>query len=81
VGQEVVARMQHRGTARNRILPVFSETELPETGSDIRSGETLLGVQLSSAGGFGNFSSTSVRTIACAASSPCAASMDLIVRS
>ncbi|MFO1035154.1 MAG: folate-binding protein [Hyphomicrobiales bacterium] len=53
VGQEVVARMQHRGTARNRILPVFSETELPETGSDIRSGETLLGVQLSSAGGFG----------------------------
>ena len=29
VGQEVVSRMQHRGTARNRILPVTCASALP----------------------------------------------------
>lgn len=35
VGQEVVSRMQHRGTARKRVIKVAAETALPEAGSDI----------------------------------------------
>ena len=29
IGQEVVSRMEHRGTARNRIVPVYSPREAP----------------------------------------------------
>lgn len=50
VGQEVVSRMQHRGTARSRILPVTSDNQMPTKGSGIRSGETVVGEMLSSAG-------------------------------
>lgn len=53
VGQEVVSRMQHRGTARNRILPVTAEDTLPAMGSEVRSGDKLTGILLSSAGSFG----------------------------
>ncbi|MGO8780720.1 MAG: YgfZ/GcvT domain-containing protein [Rhodomicrobium sp.] len=35
VGQEVVSRMQHRGTARTRVLAVSAEAPLPEGGADI----------------------------------------------
>ncbi len=35
VGQEVVSRMQHRGTARRRVVIVRAETALPETGTPI----------------------------------------------
>jgi tRNA-modifying protein YgfZ len=35
VGQEVVSRMQHRGTARRRIAAVTAETGLPSTGTEI----------------------------------------------
>jgi tRNA-modifying protein YgfZ len=35
VGQEVVSRMQHRGTARTRILAVSAQEPLPEGGADI----------------------------------------------
>ncbi len=35
VGQEVVSRMQHRGTARTRVLAVLAETPLPAGGADI----------------------------------------------
>jgi tRNA-modifying protein YgfZ len=38
VGQEVVSRMQHRGTARRRIVQVTGSTPLPETGTDIMAG-------------------------------------------
>ncbi len=50
VGQEVVSRMQHRGTARTRMLPVTAAALLPPRGSAIRSGETVLGSMLSSTG-------------------------------
>jgi len=43
VGQEVVSRMQHRGTARKRIVPVAGAAALPATGSDIRAGEAAIG--------------------------------------
>ncbi len=35
VGQEVVSRMQHRGTARTRVLAVSADRPLPEGGADI----------------------------------------------
>ena len=35
VGQEVVSRMQHRGTARTRVLSVHAATPLPSGGADI----------------------------------------------
>ena len=35
VGQEVVSRMQHRGTARTRVLAVSAAAPLPEGGADI----------------------------------------------
>ena len=41
IGQEVVSRMQHRGTARSRIMPVIFENDQPT--DEIRIGVTLLG--------------------------------------
>jgi tRNA-modifying protein YgfZ len=48
VGQEVVSRMQHRGTARNRILPVRVEGTLAER--QVISGGKVIGEVLSVAG-------------------------------
>jgi folate-binding protein YgfZ len=42
VGQEVVSRMQHRGTARKRIVPVEGQAALAE-GGDIMAGEATIG--------------------------------------
>jgi folate-binding protein YgfZ len=50
VGQEVVSRMEHRGLARSRILPVVLEGAAPPKGTDIRSGEKQIGTLLSSSG-------------------------------
>ena len=50
VGQEVVSRMEHRGLARSRILPVRLSGPAPEKGAEIRSGEKLVGQILSSSG-------------------------------
>lgn len=35
VGQEVVSRMQHRGTARRRVVQVSAETDLPASGTEL----------------------------------------------
>lgn len=43
VGQEVVSRMQHRGTARKRIVQVKADSALPATGSDITAGAAVIG--------------------------------------
>jgi folate-binding protein YgfZ len=43
VGQEVVARMEHRGTARRRILPVEGDRQLPAAGSEVIAGDTVVG--------------------------------------
>jgi len=54
VGQEVVSRMQHRGTARTRIVPVAYSGELaPELGADVTAGERTIGQCGSSAKGRG----------------------------
>ncbi len=43
VGQEVVSRMQHRGTARRRVVTVSAATALPAPGTDILAGEKPVG--------------------------------------
>ena len=50
VGQEVVSRMEHRGTARKRVVPVVAEAPLPATGTEITAGDQLIGTLGSSAG-------------------------------
>ncbi len=50
VGQEVVSRMQHRGTARKRVVPVVGDRPLPGPGTDVLAGETVIGVLGSSTG-------------------------------
>jgi tRNA-modifying protein YgfZ len=50
VGQEVVSRMQHRGTARNRILRIRCDPTAPAKGVGIRGDDKLIGEVLSSVG-------------------------------
>ncbi len=52
VGQEVVSRTHHRGTARNRILPVHFAGSV-QHGTEITAGDTRLGSMLSSDQGVG----------------------------
>jgi folate-binding protein YgfZ len=43
IGQEVVSRMEHRGTARKRIVPVVGEAPLPAPGTSIEAGGVAIG--------------------------------------
>ena len=44
VGQEVVSRMQHRGTARTRIVPlVYRDAAVAEPGAPVTAGDKTLG--------------------------------------
>ncbi|NGN40692.1 folate-binding protein YgfZ [Mesorhizobium sp. CGMCC 1.15528] len=43
VGQEVVSRMHHRGTARRRVLLVSAEEPLPPSGTDIKAAGKTIG--------------------------------------
>lgn len=52
VGQEVVARMQHRGTTRKRIVPVEGEASL-RSGAEVRAEDQGIGQIGSVAGRFG----------------------------
>lgn len=53
VGQEVVSRMEHRGTARTRILRVIGEPVLPEPGTAIEAGGKQVGTMGSQVAGRG----------------------------
>jgi folate-binding protein YgfZ len=53
VGQEVVSRMEHRGTARTRAVPVRYDGAAPSAGTTILAGERQLGHMGSSAEGIG----------------------------
>lgn len=44
VGQEVVSRMQHRGTARRRLVQIDAEAALPPSGTDITAGGKTIGM-------------------------------------
>jgi tRNA-modifying protein YgfZ len=50
VGQEVVSRMQNRGTARRRIVPVVADGDLPASGTAIAAGGVEIGTLGSTAG-------------------------------
>jgi folate-binding protein YgfZ len=50
VGQEVVSRMQHRGTARTRTVRVIVDGPAPEPGAAILAGDKTLGTMGSTAG-------------------------------
>ncbi|WP_050786047.1 folate-binding protein YgfZ [Ahrensia sp. R2A130] len=43
VGQEVVSRMQHRGTARSRFVNVAAVNDLPESGAELMVGDRTIG--------------------------------------
>jgi len=43
VGQEVVSRMQHRGTARRRVVTVSAKSDLPAAGTEITAGGKPVG--------------------------------------
>jgi folate-binding protein YgfZ len=53
VGQEVVSRMQHRGTARTRTVRLILDDSPPEAGIAVVAGDKPLGTMGSSAGGMG----------------------------
>src|SRR5262249_42840928 len=44
VGQEVVSRMQHRGSARNRVVPITAEHFAPDAGIPVMAGERQIGL-------------------------------------
>ncbi len=49
VGQEVVSRMQHRSTARKRVVPIESTADIA-AGSEVKVGEAVIGMVGSSNG-------------------------------
>ncbi len=53
VGQEVVSRIEHRGTARTRVVPVSYDGFAPEAGTPVSAGEKALGTLGSTAQGRG----------------------------
>ncbi len=54
VGQEVVSRMQHRGTARTRVVPlIYREGIVAEPGVDVTAGDRVLGKTGTAANGRG----------------------------
>lgn len=50
VGQEVVSRVQHRGTARKRLIKVEGDTALPESGTEVLVDGTACGTMASISG-------------------------------
>jgi len=53
VGQEVVSRMEHRGTARSRIVPIAAESFAPDAGVPVMAGDKQVGITGSHAGNRG----------------------------
>ncbi len=53
VGQEVVSRMQHRGTARSRFVQMKGDSDLPEMCTEVLAADRKIGTLGSSAGSSG----------------------------
>jgi folate-binding protein YgfZ len=53
IGQEVVSRIEHRGSARTRAVPVRYDGAAPEPGAQVTIGERQVGVMGSAAAGRG----------------------------
>jgi folate-binding protein YgfZ len=50
VGQEVVSRIEHRGTARTRVVPIAAEGFAPDAGVPVMAGDRQVGLTGSHAG-------------------------------
>ena len=53
VGQEIVSRVEHRGSARSRVVPVSYDGAAPEEGVSVIAGDKTLGIMGSASGGNG----------------------------
>jgi len=53
VGQEVVSRMEHRGTARTRAVPIRYDDAAPQAGVAVTAARHNVGVMGSATGGYG----------------------------
>lgn len=53
IGQEVVSRVEHRGTARSRVVPIAYDEVAPEAGTPIMAGEKAVGTLGSTSKGRG----------------------------
>jgi tRNA-modifying protein YgfZ len=53
VGQEIVSRVEHRGSARSRVVPVSYDGGAPEPGVNVVAGDKTLGMMGSASGGQG----------------------------
>ncbi len=53
IGQEVVSRVEHRGSARTRIVPITFDGFAPEPGMPVMAGEKTVGTLGSTTGGRG----------------------------
>ncbi len=53
VGQEVVSRMQHRGTARSRLVPIDASSALPAPGAKVMADDRQVGTLRGSHGSNG----------------------------
>lgn len=53
IGQEVVSRVEHRGTARSRIVPIAYDGFAPEPGTAVIAGDKEIGTLGSTGGGRG----------------------------
>lgn len=53
VGQELTARMKHRGTDRKRLLPISGGQHLPAAGTALTAGGSEVGTIMSSYDGYG----------------------------
>ena len=53
VGQEVVSRVEHRSTARSRVVPIVYDGGAPMEGATVMAGDKQIGVMGSSADGHG----------------------------
>ncbi len=53
VGQEVVSRIEHRGTARNRVVLVTADGDAPAAGVPVMAGEKQIGLTGSASGSQG----------------------------
>ena len=53
VGQEIVSRVEHRGLARKRIVPLSYDGAAPRQGADVMAGAVPLGVMGTSTAGHG----------------------------
>lgn len=53
VGQEVVSRVEHRGIARSRLVPIAFDGFAPEPGTPVTAGDRSVGTMGSSAAGRG----------------------------